>query len=71
MRAATAATAATSPSVPLATTPDPGHEIVRVVWIFQAICAFPTLLVLGFFSFAQLFEGYIDIYLFMSVVTFS
>jgi hypothetical protein len=58
-------------SIQLATTRSVGDEIVRVVWLFQAACALPTFLVLGFLSFAELFSPYISIYDFTSVVMFS
>jgi hypothetical protein len=44
-----------------------GDEFLRTIWIFQAGCALPTLLILGVMAFSQLFEPQIPLYDFMSV----
>jgi hypothetical protein len=44
-----------------------GNEFLRTIWIFQAGCALPTLLILGAMAFIQVFEPQIPLYDFMSV----
>lgn len=44
---------------------DLGRYCLQTAWLFQALCALPTLLILGFLAFAQLFEPHIYLYDFM------
>jgi hypothetical protein len=47
------------------TQPSMGEQFVRTAWIFQALCAFPTLLIMGTMAFEQLFYPYVKLYEFM------
>jgi hypothetical protein len=45
-----------------------GQQFLRTAWLFQGVCSFPTLLVLGSSVFNQLFYPYLSYYRFMFVL---